>query len=102
MSETKFNSVAEEPTYEETMADLPNWVVCSSADKRPRAPWLGHLNPCQWNGNLDEDERPERALEIAQNWAGHPGTRDIPYDGELGELGVAYILPFGFVEILLN
>lgn len=94
MSETKFNSVAEEPTYEQTMADLPNWVVCSSADKRPRAPWLGHLNPCQWNGNLGEDERPERALEIAQNWAGHPGTRDIPYEGELGELGVAYILPF--------
>ncbi|TKX68263.1 MULTISPECIES: hypothetical protein [Halorubrum] len=94
MSETKFNSVAEEPVYEETMTDLPNWVVWSTTDKRPLAPWLGHLNPCRWNGNLDENERPERAFEVAKNWAGHPGTRDITHQGELGDLGIAYILPF--------
>lgn len=94
MSKNKFNSIAEEPTYEETMANLPNWVVWSSSDKRPRAPWLGHLNPCRWNGNLDTDERPERPFEVAKRWARHSGTKNITHQGELGELGIGYILPF--------
>jgi len=94
MSKKKFTEIAEEPTYEELMKSQPNWVVWSSVDKRPRAPWVGHLNPCRWNGELDDDERPERPFEFALNWARHPGTRDLPHDGELGELGVAYLLPF--------
>ncbi|MDF9748308.1 hypothetical protein [Natrinema salsiterrestre] len=77
----KVLTVADDQPWPAYMTSRSEWLVALSGLKAPRAPWTHRgLKKALWNSDLDADERPERAFEVACTWADRLNTDDGLWD----------------------